>query len=119
MDTKNQGGTASDVAAIFRAGDTEGAIVNLTDLFGDDQERQLAGYAEMLAALAHPDLLGMLCEGWQSDVSLGPIINLLERLGPRFTLRALVAQRVCLGNPALVAKLLPFYRIVSGLVGAK
>lgn len=124
MNTRNLDGTASapagagDVAAIFQAGDTEAAILNLVDLFGEDQEKQLGAYAEKLAALAHPVLLGMLCEHWQSNVSIAPVINLLERIDPRFTLRALVAQRVCRGNPGLAAKLLPFYRIASGLVDA-
>lgn len=119
--TRNADGTIEvplgvlDVAAIFFLSGTEGAVANLVSMLGEEQAIRLGEYAAQLTNLEHPELLGCLCEGWQSTAPLDPTIELMQRLAPCFTRRALIAQRVCRDNPKLTAKLLPFYQVTSGL----
>lgn len=104
MNTKT---TIDDVGAIFRD--------RIIDFIGEEQVTKLGELAATLAELDHPELLGMLCEGWTAGGAVEPTLSLLERLAPRQTMRAVIAQRVCRDNPLLTQKLLPFYMAVSGL----
>lgn len=115
-----------DVASIFALGNTHNAVAKLVDLIGEAAAIELGIYAETLAKLTHPQLLGCLSEGWTSTKPLAPIIELLLKLDPCFTLRALLAQRLCsdyrdgwiyFSGTLTVGQLLPFYMTCSGLDG--
>lgn len=115
-----------DVAAIFYMGGTHSAVSKLVALIGEEQAIRLGEYASTLAQLTHPQLLGCLCEGWTSSKSLAPIVELLQKLDHCFTLRALLAQRLCSAYREgfvhfsiilPVSQLLPFYATMSGLDG--
>lgn len=112
------------VAHIFHFGDTPDAIAKLISLIGESQAIQLGEFAASLAPLTHSQLLSRLCEGWSSPIRIPPIIELLERLAPETTLRAVLAQRLCgrfedgtvkFSTVLNVENLLPFYRGVCGL----
>lgn len=128
--TRNEDGTIEvpvgvvDVAAIFFLGGTESAVANLVSLIGEEAAIRLGEYAASLAQLTHPQLLGCLSEGWTSLTPLAPIIELLQKLDPCFTLRALLAQRLCssyrdgwihFSGTLTVGQLLPFYATCAGL----
>lgn len=113
-----------DVAAIFNLGDTHSAVSKLVDLIGEEQAILLGEYAASLAQLTHPQLLSRLCEGWSNGLQIAPVIELLERLAPNTTLRAVLAQRLCgryeegavrFSTVLHVESRLPFYRGVCGL----
>lgn len=115
-----------DVAACFALGGTHHSVTKLVDLIGEEAAIELGEYAETLAKLSHSQLLGCLCEGWTSTRPLAPIIELLQKLDPCFTLRALLAQRLCssyregfvhFSGTLTVGQLLPFYATTAGLDG--
>lgn len=110
-------GAVVTVSTIFNAGSTEGAVTNLLNLIGESNAITLGEFAASIDALPQPYLLGMLAEGWRSKLPLRPVLDVLLLLDRNFTLRALVAQRVCTVTPELAAHLLPFYRKTSGLDG--
>lgn len=130
--TRNPDGTIQvpagviDVAAIFALGSTHNSVTKLVALVGEEQAILLGEYAEVLSRLSHPQLLGCLSEGWTSTRPLAPIVELLQKLDPCFTLRALLAQRLCsdyrdgfihFSGTLTVSQLLPFYVTTSGLDG--
>lgn len=128
--TRNPDGTAEvpsaviHAAAIFALGNTDYIVTRLADLFGEEQALAMGEYAEVLSKFSHPQLLGFLGEGWTSERPLAPIVELLLKLDPVFTLRAVLAQRLCstyragfvhFAITATVGQLLPFYATTSGL----
>lgn len=129
--TRNADGTVEvplgvvDVAACFALGSTQYSVAKFVELVGGEATAiELGNYAEELAKLTHPQLLGCLCEGWASLTPLAPIVELLLKLDKVFTLRALLAQRLCsdyregfvyFSFNLPVNKLLTFYATTSGL----
>lgn len=113
-------------AAIFGLGGPDYIVSRLITLFGEAQALAMGAYAESLSKFSHAQLLGFLGEGWVSERPLAPIIELLQRLDPVFTLRAVLAQRLCssyragfihFASTPTVGQLLPFYATCAGLDG--
>ena len=110
-------GAVVTVSTIFHSDSTEGAVHNLINLVGEANAITLGEFVYSIETYKHEFLLGMLAEGWRSNLPLRPVLDVLLLLDRNFTLRALVAQRVCTASPDLAKHLLPFYRATSGLEG--
>lgn len=105
-----------EVAAVFFGSDPGSNIQHLIELVGEANALALGNYAASLSGRAQPELLGMICEGWLSaTLPLSPVLKVLGQIDGKFTLRVLIAQRVCRGTPGLADHLIPFYKTASGL----
>lgn len=103
------------VSKVFCSDSTQDAVHQLIQLIGEDGALRLGEYVESMHG-TQAFLLGILAEGWRSTLPLRPVLEVLLLLDGQFTLRALIAQRICTMNPPLAEYLLPFYKATSGVV---
>ncbi len=121
--TKLEDGTISvpaigeQIARIFSAGKPHETIAHAIKIMGEENFKSLVDYLPELEGVSRDTLLGNLCEGWQGDMAaLAASVDLLSKLSADCAMRAVFAQHLGKQCPNIILDMLPFYRVMAGLV---